>query len=126
MIPPGLTRYVQPLDISINKPFKSEILQKYSQFQIKTLNCQKPTHENIIEFVYDIWNNSGIIITKEIIIKSFKICGISNAMDSIEDHFFEWPQEIWSDIQYDLFKDSNKNDESSSQSSDSYNTEDEK
>ena len=88
MIPPGLTRYVQPLDVSINKPFKSEIHNKYTQFQIKTLNCQKTTHNDIIEFVDDAWENSEII-TKEIIIKSFKICGISNSMDSSEDHFFE-------------------------------------
>ena len=40
-----------------------------------------------------IWNNREII-TNEIIIKSFKICGISNSMDSSEDHFFEYPQEI--------------------------------
>ena len=39
--------------------------------------------------------------------------------------FFEYPQEILPDIKYDLYEDSNKNDESSSQSSDSYNTEDE-
>ena len=78
-----------------------------------------------MNFVHDTWNNQEII-TKEIIIKSFKICGISNSMDSSEDHFFEYPQEIITDIQNDLYEESNKHDESSSQSSDSYNTEDEK
>ena len=28
------------------------------------------------------------------IIKSFKVCGISNAMDSSKDYHFEYPQEI--------------------------------
>jgi len=60
-IPPGLTRYAQPLEASINKPFKSEIHNKYTQFQIKKLNCQKPTHSDIIEFVHDTWNNPEII-----------------------------------------------------------------
>jgi len=40
--------------------------------------------------------------------------------------FFEFPQEIISDIQNDLYEESNEHDESSSQSSDSYNTKDEK
>lgn len=124
LIPPGLTRYVQSLDVQINKPFKSEIHNKYYQFQIKTLNCQKPTHNDITEFVHEAWNNSEII-AKEIIIKYFKICGISNTMDSSEAHFFEFPKEILPDILHDLYEESNKDDESSNQSSESYNTEDE-
>ena len=35
MISGGLTRYLQPLDVSINKPFKEEISRKYNEYCIK-------------------------------------------------------------------------------------------
>ena len=68
--------------------------------------------------------NSPVTITKEMIIKSFKVCGISNAMDSSEDYLFEYPQEILPEVNYDLFDNSYINEGESS--SDSYNTDEEK
>ena len=39
LILPGLTRFIQPSDVSINKLLKTEIHNRYTQLQIKTLNC---------------------------------------------------------------------------------------
>ena len=44
--------------------------------------------EQIIDFVYEAWYNKNII-TKEMILKSFKITGLSNKIDSSENCLFE-------------------------------------
>ena len=73
LIHPGQTSYVQPLDVSINKSFKSAIHKKYTQFQIDNKNSKKRTRENIIDFIHELWYEESII-TKEMIINAFKIC----------------------------------------------------
>ena len=93
MIPPGQTKYVQPLDVSINKPFKAAMHRAYTEFQISNGNTKTPTHENIIEFVYNTWYQPDII-KEDIIRNSLKICGISNDLDGSEDNLFFWPDDI--------------------------------
>ena len=44
-----MTAYCQPLDISINKPFKDLIKQYYREFCILYQNTKKPTPENLIQ-----------------------------------------------------------------------------
>ena len=43
-----------------------------------------------------------MLITEEIIIKSFKIYGISNNLDGYEDEMFHWPEDINPDIADEL------------------------
>ena len=59
-IPPDLTPYLQPLDIGINKPFKSRIKNYYLKNQIS--KCDKMDSSIINEFnkiskEYDSWWN---------------------------------------------------------------------
>ena len=37
LIPAGQTRFVQPLDVGVNKVFKDSIYKKYNEFKLSTL-----------------------------------------------------------------------------------------
>ena len=93
MIPAGQNKYIQPLDKSINKPFKDAIHRQYTEFKISNGNTKKPSQEKIIDFVHNTVY-SDCIINEGMIKKSFKVCRISNNMDDIEDDLFNWPDEI--------------------------------
>ena len=113
-IPGGLTRYLQPLDIGINMPFKKALQFKY--IEEKTLNFSgnnkilvniKQKREHIIDVVNTIWNGSEI--KKETIINSFWKAGISLLQDGSEDEKWEFPKTIIDNYTlYDDFENSLK------------------
>ena len=85
LIPPGLTRYLQPLDVAINKPFKDAMKKSDSNFRLKSMNQKIPDEEEIISQVVKNWYDKEII-KKDLIIKSFKRTGISILMDGTENN----------------------------------------
>ena len=51
LIPPESTRYFEPLDLAINKPFKDNMRKKYIEFVIKFGGNKKTVSEDWIERV---------------------------------------------------------------------------
>ena len=81
----------QPLDRSINFPFKCYLKDKFTSFLLDNTDkikenlddCRKRIVKDISEIIYGSNNNI------ELIIKSFKICGITNDMTGDEDYLFD-------------------------------------
>ena len=84
MIPGGLTRYIQPLDVSINKQFKDELRKKYTDYWMETKNSNAKVSLNVlINWVWEAWYSKNI--SSNMIRKSFKAAGITLDLNGSED-----------------------------------------
>ena len=88
VIPGGLTSQLQPLDISVNKPFKGFLHEEWAKWiQTPThhvtpaARVKRPSISDVREWVKNSWQR----VKSETIVKSSKKCGISNALDGSED-----------------------------------------
>ncbi len=87
IIPGGCTSLVQPMDKCINKPFKESMRASWEDWMRQTRaktkagNLKQPTRQDAIDWVSKAWT----LITRETIVRSFLVCGISNALDGSED-----------------------------------------
>ena len=90
VIPGGLTSIIQPLDVCLNKPFKDGLHKCWNEWMVSgdhtftnAGNMRAASLTTVCEWVVKSWEN----INTESIQKSFKKCGISNAMNGTEDDF---------------------------------------
>ena len=84
VIPGGLTSLLQPLDVSLNKPFKDGVRKKWMQWLADGIHeftasgrQKKPSEELICSWISQEW----IDIPVEMTTASFLKCGITIWMD---------------------------------------------
>ena len=95
VIPGGLTRLVQPLDVCLNKPFKDRLREKWMTWMMSGEKTFTPGGQlraaslvTVCQWVKESWQE----LSKEMVERSFKKCGISNAQDGTEDDLV-WEEE---------------------------------
>ncbi len=88
VIPGGMTSMLQPLDVSVNKPMKCMLRAKWADWMArgdktytKGGRMRAPDMPTVTQWVIDCWHD----LKPAIIVRSFKKCCISNALDGSED-----------------------------------------
>ena len=88
VIPGALTSLLQPLDVSLNKPFKDGVRKQWMQWMADGIHKstatgrqKKALEELICLWILQAWN----AIPSEMIASPFLKCGITNNLDGSED-----------------------------------------
>ncbi len=99
IIPGGCTSKIQPLDVCLNKPFKS-ILKKSWLDYIGSLVKTDPNPSKLATPSKELlckWIKQGLDYLEQkqaMVKKSFLVCGISNAIDGSENQFIHCAKEL--------------------------------
>ncbi|CAB4413248.1 unnamed protein product [Rhizophagus irregularis] len=106
VIPGGLTSICQLLDVAINKPFKDNLRKEWYYWMnnggagyTAAGNLRRAKISEVCRWVKRSWEN----VSEEIIIRTFKKCGISNALDETEDdEIYKEIDEVLNEIQNEM------------------------
>ena len=89
IVPGGCTKYIQAPDVSWNKPMKEHLRTMYDKWLSDECyeltaqgNMRAPSKQQMIDWVLEAWR----MLPTKLIIKSFKVCALSSALDGSEDN----------------------------------------
>jgi hypothetical protein len=96
VIPGGMTSVLQPMNVSINKSLKDRLRQQYltwiadpARELTQTGKIKRAAPSEVTQWVLAAWK----AIPESIIIRSFKKCCISNALNESEDDIL-WKDDV--------------------------------
>ena len=98
IVPGGCTSKVQPLDISLNKPFKAFVRGAWEDYMLRmgqASSCQTistASKDKIVQWLINA--NTCLSEQGNMISKAFLVCGISNQIDGSENHIIRIPEEL--------------------------------
>ena len=99
VIPGGCTSKIQPLDVCLNKSFKCYCRSQWIKYVQKQLATQDPgerpktaSKQQVVEWVVD--SNKFLDSKREMVAKSFLVCGISNALDGSQNNMIRCAKEL--------------------------------
>ena len=99
-IPGGCTSKVQPLDACLNKPFKINCLTQWVEYMQQQVTQQEPgeriikpaSKQQVVDWV--VQSNKLLDSKRNIICRTFLVCGISNALNGSQNHFIRCAKEL--------------------------------
>ena len=115
VIPGGLTSLLQPLDVSLNKPFEDEVRKQWMADGIHEFTAterqKKASEEPICSWISQAWK----AIPSEMIATSFLKCGITNNSNGSKynlvynrDHWWTWwfshRKPIWIELRVGIWR----------------------
>ena len=94
LIPGGCTSKLQPLDVSLNKPFKQVCRQEFSAYcrsQLSTMSnsadrLKTASKQEVCQWLIKVQDH--LCTHPDMIVKAFKVTGLSLALDGSEDNLF--------------------------------------
>jgi hypothetical protein len=123
VIPGGLTSKLQPLDVSLNKPFKAKVRNLYNHWMSDAIKdytpsgkIKRPSYSLVANWVKESWEAMDINMIR----RSFKCCGVSNDMNGSEDTLiFDFNQLNKDNLGKDVVHDNEVDDNDDSEDEDS-------
>ena len=98
VIPGGCSSKMQPVDVSLNKPIKDIVRGLWEDLMVQHVNqsttssAPSVSKDDIVDWI--VRANTLLSTQGNCVTKSFKVCGLTNALDGTESHLIRCAKEL--------------------------------